>query len=167
MSFSPIPKYVNVNMEVEFARSTNPSGNLSTNTRLQVPTFSNLSGITYEKSSSGLNYNDIVVLPSGYSYYILAGCHGGDTSDYSWIVNVKLYDEDASANIGTRAYYMNSSTSSTGGSASAAQAFTRLSSSLFLPTLTSSKRLSLMVSYSNGPFNSYSYNHWTVYRIPN
>ena len=166
MSFSPIPKFKNVNMEVDVARATNTSGILSTGTRLQIPTFT-MSGIAYQKSSNSLSYNDILVLPSGYSYYILAGCHGGTTSDYRWMVRLQLHDEDSSSDIGSRSYYMNKDASVDGGSASMGQVFTRLSSCVFLPNLTSSKRISLKINYSNGPFQVYNYNHWTIYRIPN
>ena len=168
MSFSPIPIFQNVDMEVDAVRGGSQSTNLSTGTRIQVPTF-NLSGITYEESNSGQNYNDIVVLPSGYSYYIIAGCHGGsysDIGDYSWIVRVQLYDEDANADTGSRSYYANNSSSSNaGGPAGTMQWFGRLGSCVFLPNLTSSKRLSLKLHFSNGPFRVYNYVHWTIYRV--
>ena len=57
MSYSPIHKFKNVNMEVDVAKCSNtPSGNdpwnnLADESRLEVPTFS-LSGITYEKSNN-------------------------------------------------------------------------------------------------------------------
>ena len=170
MSFTPIPIFQNVDMEVDVVRGESQSTNLSSGTRIQMPTF-NLSGITYEKSNSSLSYNDIVELPSGYSYYIIAGCHGGSYSsigDYSWIVRVQLYDEDASADTGTRSYYANNSSSSAGGGpANTIQTFTRLASCLFLPNLSSNKRLSLKLHFSNGPFRVYNYVHYTIYRIPN
>ena len=166
MSFSPIPIFKNVDMEVDVVRcgNTPSSSDLATTTRLEVPTFT-LSGITYEKSNSSQSYNDIVVLPSGYSYYVLAGCHGGATSDYNWSARIQLYDEDAGADTGSRAYYSNKDASNDGGSASLMQWFGRLSSCVFLPNLSSSKRLSLRVNFSNGPFQAYNYNQWTIYRI--
>ena len=170
MSYSPIPIYRNVDMEVDVVRGESQSTNLASGTRIQMPTF-NLSGITYEKSDSSLTYNDIVELPSGYSYYIMAGCHGGsytDIGDYYWIVRVQLYDEDVGADTGSRSYYSNLSTASAGGgSAGAMTNFGRLASCVFLNNLSSSKRLSLKINFSNGPFRVFNYVHWTVYRIPN
>jgi len=168
MSYSPIPIYKNVDMEVEAAICGNSqSGNLSTGDRLEVPTFNNLSGITYSKSNSGNSWNDIITLPSGYSYYVLAGTRGGNTSDYSYSVRVQLYDEDLSTDTGSRSWYTNASSSTAGGGATNMQVFTRLSSCIFLPSLSSSKSLSLKVNFTNGPFTISNYNHWTVYRIPN
>lgn len=167
MSFTPIPIFQNVDMEVDVVKGASQTTNLSSGTRIQMPTF-NLSGITYEKSDSSLSYNDIIELPSGYSYYIIAGCHGGSYTgigDYSWIVRIQLYDEDAGADTGTRSYYANLDSSIDGGSASTMQTFTRLASCLFLPNLSSNKRLSLKLHFGNGPFRVYNYVHWTIYRV--
>ena len=170
MSFSPIPIFQNVDMEVDVVRGESSSNNLSSGTRIRMPTF-NLSGITYGKSNSSQNYNDIVELPSGYSYYIIAGVHGGSYTgigDYSWIVRVQLYDEDASADTGSRSYYANkSSSSNAGGPAGTMQWFGRLASCVFLPNLSSNKRLSLKLHFTNGPFRVFNYVHWTIYRTVN
>ena len=167
MSFSPIPIFRNVDMEVEASTCGNAqSGNLSTGDRCQVPTFNNLSGITYSKSNSSQSWNDIITLPSGYSYYVLAGTRGGNTSDYSYSARVLIYDEDLSTDAGSRSYYTNASSSTAGGGATNMQVFTRLSSCIFLPNLASAKSLSLKVYFTNGPFAISNYNHWTIYRIP-
>ena len=161
MTYAPNPIYMNVNMEVESARNTDTVGNVSVDHKFALPTFS-LSGVTVS--------NKILTLPSGYSYYVLGGVLGGNSGDHSYNVRIDWYDEDAASYVGSRSYYMNSSTAgSGGGSSSKGLNAGRVAARVFLrdADISTSANLSLRLrTFTDGPFTANSFIWCTIYRVP-
>ena len=160
MTYSPIPIFKNVNMEVESSNSSGTTSNLSADHKFEMPTFS-LSGVSVS--------NDILTLPSGYSYYIIGGVLGGNTGDHSYDVRIDWYNEDTSSYVGSSSYYRNSSTSPTQGASHTNVNASRIAARFFIRDADISTNINLSLrlrTLTDGPFKSYNYIYCIIHRVP-